>query len=309
MAGKNIFNISFQEIVSSDRCSTTDKIYSVNVGDLVAGKLVVPNDTRFVLNILFEDNFNNHYLKTRILNETQKKFHRDILFVNKQGKEKLFSKPTNSSKTQQKSQWKRYYNFVNKYMGKYREYNDKNQPCVELVLKKVISQKDAIFAIKEFLKKYSVVRLTITQHSKNPVDFKRSFGDKDIKVMVLSILLSNHETTEKHFSDTKHVETMLQNPDSKIVEQESVAQTNIPKIPEHIDPIVLSKTLTLTMNQKQTIESAQKRAQIMANLQYVCVKLLDKNGKFVCNIYPQNVEEMRKARIEEIKKHLAMRQY
>lgn len=304
MAGKNIFNISFQEVVSSDGYSTTDKIYSVNVGDMVAGKLVVPNDTKFVLNILFEDDFNNHYLKTRILNETFKKFHRDILFVNKQGKEKLFSKPTNSSKTQQKSQWKRYYDFVNKYIGKYREYNDKNQPCVELVLKKVISQKDAIFAIKEFLKKYSVVRLTITQHSKNPVDFKKSLGDKDIKAMVLSILLSNHETTEKHFSDIKYVETMSQNPDSKIVEQESAAQNDIQKIPEHIDPVVLSKTLTLTMNQKQTIESAQKRAQIMANLQYVCVKLLDKNGKFVCYIYPQSVDKIRAARLKHLSREL-----
>ncbi len=304
MAGKNIFNISFQEIVSSDGYSTTDKIYSINVGDMVAGKLVVPNDTKFVLNILFEDDFNNHYLKTRILNETFKKFHRDILFVNKQGKEKLFSKPTNSSKTQQKSQWKRYYDFVNKYMGKYREYNDKNQPCVELVLKKVINQKDAIFAIKEFLKKYSVVRLTITQHSKNPVDFKKSLGDKDIKAMVLSILLSNQETTEKHFSDTKYVETMSQNPDSKIVEQESAAQNDIQKIPEHIDPVVLSKTLTLTMNQKQTIESARERAQIMANLQYVCVKLLDKNGKFVCNIYPQSVDKIRAARLKHLSREL-----
>lgn len=304
MAGKNIFNISFQEIVSSDGYSTTDKIYSVNVGDMVAGKLVVPNDTKFVLNILFEDDFNNHYLKTRILNETFKKFHRDILFVNKQGKEKLFSKPTNSSKTQQKSQWKRYYDFVNKYMGKYREYNDKNQPCVELVLKKVINQKDAIFAIKEFLKKYSVVRLTITQHSKNPVDFKKSLGDKDIKAMVLSILLSNQETTEKHFSDTKYVETMSQNPDSKIVEQESAVQNDIQKIPEHIDPVVLSKTLTLTMNQKQTIESARERAQIMANLQYVCVKLLDKNGKFVCNIYPQSVDKIRAARLKHLSREL-----
>ncbi len=304
MAGKKIFNISFKEITSPDGYSTTDKIYSVNMGNLVVGKLVVPNDDKFVLDISFEDNFNNYYLKTRILNETQKKFQRDILFVNKQGKEKLFSKPTNSSKTQQKSQWKRYYDFVNKYMGKYREYNDKNQPCVELVLKKVINQKDAIFAIKEFLKKYSVVRLTITQHSKNPVDFKKSLGDKDIKAMVLSILLSNQETTEKHFSDTKHVETISQTPDSKIVEQESAAQNDIQKIPEHIDPVVLSKTLTLTMNQKQTIESARERAQIMANLQYVCVKLLDKNGKFVCNIYPQSVDKIRAARLKHLSREL-----
>ncbi len=304
MAGKNIFNISFQEIVSSDGYSTTDKIYSVNVGDLVAGKLVVPNDTRFVLDISFEDNFNNSSITKFILKEALKNFQRDILFVNKQGKEKLFSKPTNSSKTQQKSQWKRYYDFVNKYVGKYREYNDKNQPCVELVLKKVVSQKDAIFAIKEFLKKYSVVRLTITQHSKNPVDFKKSLGDKDIKAMVLSILLSNHEITEKHFSDTKYVETISQNPDLKIVEQESAAQNDIQKIPEHIDPVVLSKTLTLIMNKKQTIESARERAQIMANLQYVCVKLLDKNGKFVCNIYPQSVDKIRAARLKHLSRKL-----
>ena len=68
------------------------------------------------------------------------------------------------------------------------------------------------------------------------------------------------------------------------------------------------KVLQLTIGAKQTLDDAKKKAQHMANLQSVTVKLFDVSGKFIGYIVPQNVEEMRKARIKEIKKHLAMRQ-
>ena len=210
MAGKNIFNISFQEIVSSDGYSTTDKIYSVNVGDMVAGKLVVPNDTKFVLNILFEDDFNNPYLKTRILNETQKKFHRDILFVNKKGKEKLFSKPTNSSKTQQKSQWKRYYDFVNKYMGKYRKIRFNKQIGIELVFKKKAEIKDIVLAINTFLKKYPFVNFTVSQIVSKPVNINNTMSKTEIDTIVAHTMTwgeTKHNTTQPQQKKQEPVKT------------------------------------------------------------------------------------------------------
>ena len=53
-----------------------------------------------------------------------------------------------------------------------------------------------------------------------------------------------------------------------------------------IDPMILAKPLTLFCNPKQTIEEAKKSAQQKSNELYTFVKLLDSNGKFVCNIYP-----------------------
>lgn len=314
MAGKNIFNISFQEIVSSDGYSTTDKIYSVKVGDLVAGKLVVPNDTRFVLDISFEDNFNNHYLKTRILNETQKKFQRDILFVDKNGKEKLLlaNKQTNKHK-KETPEWKRYYDFVNKYMGKYRKIRFNKQIGIELVFKKKAEIKDIVLAINTFLKKYPFVNFTVSQIVSKPVNINNTMSKTEIDAIVAHTMTwgeIKHNTTQPQQKKQEPVKTPTVKPvDAKPIESktESIKSNDAIELLPDVDAIQKMKALQLTIGAKQTLDDAKKKAQYLANLQSVTVKLLDVSGKFIGYIVPQNVEEMRKARIKEIKKHLAMR--
>ncbi|MBR6838287.1 MAG: hypothetical protein IKM94_01840 [Alphaproteobacteria bacterium] len=315
MAGKNIFNISFQEIVSSDGYSTTDKIYSVKVGDLVVGKLVVPNDDKFVLDISFEDNFNNHYLKTRILNETQKKFQRDILFVDKYGKEKVLLANKQTNKPQKEtSEWKRYYDFVNKYMGKYRNIRFNKQIGIELVFKKKAEIKDIVLAINTFLKKYPFVNFTVSQIVSKPVNINNTMSKTEIDAIVAHTMTwgeIKHNTTQPQQKNQEQVKTPTIKPvDAKPIESktESIKSNDAIELLPDVDAVQKMKALQLTIGAKQTLDDAKKKAQHLANLQSLTVKLLDVSGKFIGYIVPQNVEEMRKARIKEIKKHLAMRQ-
>lgn len=312
MADKNIFNISFQEIVSSDGYSTTDKIYSVKVGDLVAGQLVVPNDTRFVLDISFEDNFNNSSITKFILKEALKNFQRDILFVDKHGKEKLLlaNKQTNKHK-KETPEWKRYYGFDNKYMGKYRNIRFNKQIGIELVFKKNAEIKDIVLTINTFLKKYPFVNFTVSQIVSKPVNINNTMSKTEIDAIVAHTMTwTKHNTTQPQQKKQEQVKT----PTAKPVESKTESIT-LPKesneaielLPD-VDAVQKMKALQLTIGAKQTLDDAKKKAQYLANLQSVTVKLLDVSGKFIGYIVPQNIEEMRKARIKEIKKHLAMRQ-
>lgn len=318
MAGKKIFNISFKEITSPDGYSTTDKIYSVKVGNLVVGKLVVPNDDKFVLDISFEDNFNNYYLKNRILNETFKKFRRDILFVDKHGKEKLFSKTIKTPIIQKKEtpEWKRYSGFDNKYMGKYRKIKFNEQIGIELVFKKKAEIKDIVLTINTFLKKYPFVDFTVSQIVSKPVNINNTMSKTEIDAIVAHTMTwTKHNTTQPQQKKQEPVKTPTVKPvDAKPIESKTESIT-LPKksndaielFPD-VDAVQKMKALQLTIGAKQTLDDAKKKAQHLANLQSVTVKLLDVSGKFIGYIVPQNVEEMRKARIKEIKKHLAMRQ-
>lgn len=319
MAGKNIFNISFQEIVSSDGYSTTDKIYSVNVGDLVAGKLVVPNDTRFVLDISFKDNFNNSSITKFILKEALKNFQRDILFVDKNGKEKLLlaNKQTNKHK-KETPEWKRYSGFDNKYMGKYRKIKFNKQIGIELVFKKNAEIKDIILTINTFLKKYPFVNFTISQIVSKPVNINNTMSKTEIDAIVAHTMTwgeIKHNTTQPQQKKQELVKTpTVKSVDAKPIESKTESIT-LPKksndgielFPD-VDAVQKMKVLQLTIGAKQTLDNAKKKAQHLANLQSVTIKLFNVSGKFEGYIVPQNVEEMRKARIKEIKKHLAMRQ-
>lgn len=312
MADKNIFNISFQEIVSSDGYSTTDKIYSVNVGDLVAGKLVVPNDTRFVLDISFEDNFNNSSITKFILKEALKNFQRDILFVDKNGKEKVLLANKQTNKPQKEtSEWKRYYDFVNKYMGKYRKIRFNKQIGIELVFKKKAEIKDIVLAINTFLKKYPFVNFTVSQIVSKPVNINNTMSKTEIDAIVEHAMTwTKHNTTQPEQKNQEPVKTPTVKPvDAKPIESktESIKSNDAIELFPDVDAIQKMKALQLTIGAKQTLDDAKKKAQHLANLQSLTVKLLDVSGKFIGYIVPQNVEEMRKARIKEIKKHLAMR--
>jgi len=315
MAGKKIFNISFQEIVSSDGYSTTDKIYSVKVGDMVAGQLVVPNDTRFVLDISFEDDFNNSSITKFILKEALKNFQRDILFVDKNGKEKLLlaNKQTNKLK-KETPEWKRYYDFVNKYMGKYRKIRFNKQIGIELVFKKKAEIKDIVLTINTFLKKYPFVNFTVSQIVSNPVNINNTMSKTEIDAIVAHTMTwgeTKHNTTQPQQKKQEPVKTPTVKPvDAKPIESktESIKTNDAIELFPDVDAVQKMKALQLTIGAKQTLDDAKKKAQYLANLQSVTVKLLDVSGKFIGYIAPQNVEEMRKARIKEIKKHLAMRQ-
>jgi hypothetical protein len=62
-------------------------------------------------------------------------------------------------------------------------------------------------------------------------------------------------------------------------------------MPDHnlrhdIDPMLLSRELTLICGPKQSLENAKSKAQQTANNKYVYIKLLDKDSKFICYIYP-----------------------
>ena len=57
----------------------------------------------------------------------------------------------------------------------------------------------------------------------------------------------------------------------------------------NVDPMILANMLTVTMNKKQTLDVAKQRAQQMANLEYVAVKLLDTNGKFICTFLKNSI--------------------
>lgn len=279
MAGKKNFNISFKEITSPDGYSTTDKIYSVNMGNLVVGKLVVPNDDKFVLDISFEDNFNNYYLKNRILNETFKKFRRDILFVDKHGKEKLFSKTIKTPIIQKKEtpEWKRYSGFDNKYMGKYREIKFNKQIGIELVFKKKAEIKDIVLVINTFLKKYPFVNFTVSQIVSKPVNINNTMSKTEIDAIVAHTMTWGEIKPQKKYTIPKP-QTVEPKEDDFVPKSMEPARD--------IDPMILAKPLTLFCNPKQTIEEAKKSAQQKSNELYTFVKLLDSNGKFVCNIYP-----------------------
>ena len=91
---------------------------------------------------------------------------------------------------------------------------------------------------------------------------------------------TKEQNTNATLSQHDNVESVMDpEPETEIISQSME--------PAHdIDPMILAKPLTVICGVRQTIERAIELAQKKANEQYTCVKLLDKDSKFVCNIYP-----------------------
>ena len=180
------------------------------------------------------------------------------------------------------TEWKRYYNMINKYIGKYREFEQKGKIGAELVLKKKISTKDALFEISIFLKKYPMIKLSVMQVTQNPVDIDDKMSKSTIESIVIHVL-TWEQVKSNAVSDSKKQTVLISNsepeeePEYKIVDQ--TPRTDV-------DPIILSKKLTLYQGKKQSREEAISKAQKKANEQYLYIKLLDQDGKFITNIYP-----------------------
>lgn len=187
------------------------------------------------------------------------------------------------------TEWKRYYNMINKYIGKYREFEQKGKIGAELVLKKKISTKDALFEISIFLKKYPMIKLSVMQVTQNPVDIDDKMSKSTIESIVIHVL-TWEQVKSNAVSDSKTQTTLTTHsePEETKKEPDDVQKYSIVNrtVKTNIDPRITTHPLTLFCNKNKTIEESKEIAQQKANESFTLVKLLDSNSRFVCNIYP-----------------------
>ncbi len=97
---------------------------------------------------------------------------------------------------------------------------------------------------------------------------------KNIEVICTELINNPVAVKSKTKVQKKHVDDDV---DIKVIDHN----------PRHdIDPMILAKALTLICGPKQSLDDAKLKAQQKANEQYIYIKLLDKDSKFICNIYP-----------------------
>lgn len=268
--------------------------FDVVLAGILCGRVFIPNNKNKKIVLTIYQGIQSFYVN-KIATDVYKKYDKNII-VQTPRKRFEFTAPE-ADNNDDSQPWTRYYNPANKYIGKYREVKSGKQIGVDFVLKKTINQDDAFIAIKMLLKKYTVAETTISQRDIAPVSFTKSMPDDDIWSILVGIFPKKNidvldpraETTVEKFDTPEH-------PD--------VANDGIPSI----DPMILAKMLTVIMNKKQTVDAATQRAQQLANKQYVVVKLLDADGKFVCTIYPQDVQKIRAERMAQ-QERMMHRQY
>ncbi len=273
------------------------KTYEVIWRSMFSGQVVVPNASDKPIDFIAYSGINMAYAR-QIASWLYREFKRDI-FIRTAKKSALlkaesFEKPVVEKKVKKDDlKWRVYNAYGKRYIGKIAEFNYKYQTAIELRVKKCgASADDVIHSVRSLLKRYQTVKLTTADNA----DTFANIG-ADFDLGVIEYIVKNKFGFKSESKKSVKEQTPTQNANiEKFIAKNTEYENTI-----HIDPMVLSKTLTLTMNPKQTVDAAKKRAQQMANLQYVAVKLLDSKGKFVCNIYPQDVEKIRATRIEKMK--------
>lgn len=275
--------------------------YDVVLVGILVGQIFIPNGTGEKIVLTLNHGMQPFYVN-KIAVDVCKKYRDGIIVQMPRKKFEFNLKDSVNTKPKPvvEKPWTRYYNFINQYMGKYREYESKKRVCIDLVLKKRISRHDAFMAIRMLLKKYPVIKLTISQSDIAPIKFDESMDIDDIKSILVDSMSKKKQPVRAAANinipivvDTKPEPIVADDFD----ETEPVTD-DAPHVP-HIDPMIIAKAVTVTMNKKQTVDAAKQRAQQMANLQYVAVKLLDADGKFICNIYPQDIEKIRAEKAQQ----------
>ena len=275
--------------------SETDSEKTIDVAykGLLFATIIVPKDKKLPITLNPLNGIDPYYAR-RIATLIYLEYKRDVNVHMKRSCFKIDASCVQQKKPMHKNpdlEWRKYYDLVNKYMGKYCEYKCDKKIGINLVLKKNVKTEDAISAINTFLKKYPFVKLTVSQHINNPIDFDDTMSGQEIKAIVVSVLTwaDVKNNAVKKYSDSKQ-QTVLQPRNEKQTTEtdddcETVSMAN--RDPRRdLDPMILEKPLTLICNPNQDVETAKKLAQKKANEQYTWIKLLDNNSRFICNIYP-----------------------
>ena len=198
--------------------------------------------------------------------------------------------------------WRQMNNLVNVRIGKYREFKCDNGIGAEMLFVKLVKVEDAFWALSTLLKNHAMVKFTVSQMMQEPVEVKNTLSKPEIMSIVMHVF-TWYETKRK-YSDSRKQPVLINDKTAVKEDEEIVSQSITENAPKDIDPAILLKVLTLTMNKKSTVEEAKRKAQITANTQNMAVKLLDTNGHFVCNLYPQKPDIRNKRLGQEIQNML-----
>ncbi|MBR4507624.1 MAG: hypothetical protein IKP24_03765 [Alphaproteobacteria bacterium] len=272
---------------SNDEKST---IYEIAYMGMLVGQIIVPNAKNKQMEFIAYPGINTAYAR-KILKILYAKFNRNIL-VKGLKKSFVFS-GAKTKKAKKINSWVRYRDNVNQYIGKYREFKNKGTVGIELVLKKLIKTNDAVCAIQTLLKKYPVIKLTVAQTMSKPMDFIDSMSRDEIQTQIVYVL--TWEQTKQNAT-----QATLKPVNKEPIDDEPAVVANQHEFRHDIDPMMRAKALTLMMGVKQTVDDAKKKAQEKADDQYVCVKLLDKDGHFIENFYPKTPEQIRINRMRDL---------
>ena len=278
---------------SKDKNST---MFELAWRGVLCGKIIVPDDGS---TIEFTPNHAiNPYYARRIAKQIYEKFTQEIHVTLPRTQFNFGAKdmviPLHSQKkVTDDAEWIKYYNLADKYMGKYRKVKSDDGMVVELMLKKAISVNDAIAVINTFLRKNKTVKFTVSQLVEKPITVTKTMSKSEIDAIVAHVLVWHNTKNQK----------LAESNDSEYVVPDHNPQKNI-------DPMIMAKALTIMCGNKQSEIDAKAKAQQKANELYAFVKLLDKDGKFICNIYPNKKahEEIVKAKIKaEMTKSISRR--
>lgn len=265
-------------------------IYEIAYMGMLVGQIIVPNAKNKQMEFIAYPGINTAYAR-KILKILYAKFNRNIL-VKGLKKSFVFS-GAKTKKAKKINSWVRYRDNVNQYIGKYREFKNKGTVGIELVLKKLIKTNDAVYAIQTLLKKYPVIKLTVAQTMSKPMDFIDSMSRDEIQTQIVYVL--TWEQTKQNAT-----QATLKPVNKEPIDDEPAVVANQHEFRHDIDPMMRAKALTLIMGVKQTVDDAKKKAQEKADDQYVCVKLLDKDGHFIENFYPKTPEQIRINRMRDL---------
>lgn len=265
-------------------------IYEIAYMGMLVGQIIVPNAKNKQMEFIAYPGINTAYAR-KILKILYAKFNRNIL-VKGLKKSFVFS-GAKTKKAKKINSWVRYRDNVNQYIGKYREFKNKGTVGIELVLKKLIKTNDAVCAIQTLLKKYPVIKLTVAQTMSKPMDFNDSMSRDEIQTQIVYVL--TWEQTKQNAT-----QATLKPVNKEPIDDEPAVVANQHEFRHDIDPMMRAKALTLMMGVKQTVDDAKKKAQEKADDQYVCVKLLDKDGHFIENFYPKTPEQIRINRMRDL---------
>ena len=265
-------------------------IYEIAYMGMLVGQIIVPNAKNKQMEFIAYPGINTAYAR-KILKILYAKFNRNIL-VKGLKKSFVFS-GAKTKKAKKINSWVRYRDNVNQYIGKYREFKNKGTVGIELVLKKLIKTNDAVYAIQTLLKKYPVIKLTVAQTMSKPMDFIDSMSRDEIQTQIVYVL--TWEQTKQNAT-----QATLKPVNKEPIDDEPAVVANQHEFRHDIDPMIRAKALTLMMGVKQTVDDAKKKAQEKADDQYVCVKLLDKDGHFIENFYPKTPEQIRINRMRDL---------
>lgn len=283
-----------------------ETISEVSWGGVIVGTITVPTDDKYILEFKAKPNISNYYIR-RVALQIYRELKRDV-FV--QMTRKSFTVTADLEKKNQakngnkkpKVLWRQMNNLVNVRIGKYREFKCDNGIGAEMLFVKLVKVEDAFWALSTLLKNHAMVKFTVSQMMQEPVEVKNTLSKPEIMSIVMHVF-TWYETKRK-YSDSRKQPVLINDKTAVKEDEEIVSQSITENAPKDIDPAILLKVLTLTMNKKSTVEEAKRKAQITANTQNMAVKLLDTNGHFVCNLYPQKPDIRNKRLGQEIQNML-----